>query len=93
MTTDGIPWITGRRRAVARAFAVMLAESSGVPWDSIGLAQQSKWVSAVESRIEQMKRRGVLAEFVHPYAGEPIPDTEPAEDAAQEAPKARRARR
>lgn len=95
--TDGVPWVTGRRRAIVRSIAVLLAESHGDEWAALGLAAQKRWVDAVESRVSNWIKRGVLAEFVHPYAGEPVPDTEPATDAAkdpQEAPpKARRARR
>lgn len=97
MTTGGIPWITGRRRALARSIAVLLVEAQGREWTTLGLAAQSRWVEAVESRMSEWVRRGVAIEYAHPYAGEPVPDTEPAEDAAQEAPtvtpKARRVRR
>lgn len=97
MADDGVPWITGRRRAVARSIAVLLVEAQGREWSTLGLAAQGRWVEAVESRMSEWVRRGVLAEFSHPYAGEPIPDTELAEDAreshSQATPEGRKARR
>lgn len=62
-----VPWITGRRRALARALAMSLAEAKGLEWFEIPTQSRDRMVRAADAAVGDWIATGVLAEFAYDY--------------------------
>ena len=69
MTTVIASWVTGRRKALARALAVEAVRLQGLSWSSIGVGDRRRIMREADETIERWIEDDVLVEFVHEWTG------------------------
>ena len=68
MTTPGkVPWVVGRRKALARALAIEVANALQVDWTKFPQQQKDKFIQQSDAVVRQWIGAGVLAEFDYDY--------------------------
>lgn len=62
-----VPWVVGRRVALARAIAIQTVEANGMKWDRMSQARRDQLVKQADATIGKWIRSGLLATFSHEY--------------------------
>jgi hypothetical protein len=65
--TVTVPWIVGRRRAIARAMAIYSAATAGRLWSNIPQTIRDQLVQNADETIGQWAESGLLATFNYEY--------------------------
>lgn len=67
-TMSRVPYVAGRRKALARAIAIHVAEKERtLTWSAISQADRDHRVKDADDMIEQLCRDKVLAQFIGRY--------------------------
>ncbi len=69
MTAPLVPWVVGRKRALANAIALVVLEFQGKDPRRVSHHEMKKLVAAAEMHVDDMVRRRVLASFDHEWRG------------------------
>lgn len=62
-----VEWVVGRKKALARAVAILTAREAGTDWSRLTHAQRDSRFRRAEEAVTQWARDDVLALFLYPY--------------------------
>lgn len=62
-----VTWITGRKKALARAIAIQTVTASGLDWESITQAKRNELTSQANVFLSSLVKHGILAQYAHEY--------------------------
>lgn len=62
-----VPWVVGRKRAIARAMAISSITDQGQHWTKLSQARRDAHVDLMERRLTEWVQSGLLATFSHEY--------------------------
>lgn len=65
--TPTVPYVTGRKKALARAVAQTAVSVQGFVWDSLGEQERQRLVADAMTILDRWIAEGVLAEFLNEY--------------------------
>ena len=60
-------WVTGRRKAVARALALEAVRLQGEDWSKLSKAERQRIIGEADMVVGNWINNGVLSEFLYPY--------------------------
>lgn len=71
-----VAWVTGRKKALARAVAMFVADAAGEAWDRMTPARRRWYEAGAREQVEEWLAAGVLASFEYEYreTEDPSPD-------------------
>lgn len=64
-----VPYVTGRRKALARGMALEWCKREGVDWSRLSPAERRRRIREINDVIGRLVDTEVLVEFVHEWRG------------------------
>lgn len=65
--TPSVVYVTGRRKALARSLAILVAETDGYVWSMFKDGERERRVDEADEVIRQWVTDGILVEFLAEY--------------------------